>query len=130
MDCDPIEPGREGTRRVVPLDGSEKLDKHILGNVLGQVVVARYAVSRSEDCLVMELKENPQALVISSLTLANCLLLLQCPSLCQGRPILTYRTYSIYSFCRGKWFILRNESGRQLVYCFPGYYATTIIGAV
>ena len=89
MDCDPIEPGREGTRRVVPLDGSEKLDKHILSNVLGQVVVARYALSSSEDCLVMELKENPQALLLSSLTLSNSLLLLQCPPYFQGQTIHT-----------------------------------------
>ena len=38
---DPVEPRSEGTPRVVPLDGGEEFDEHLLGNVLGQVVVAR-----------------------------------------------------------------------------------------
>ena len=35
----------------------------------------------------MELKENPQGVLLSSLTLANSLLLLQCPSHYQGQAI-------------------------------------------
>ena len=71
-----MEPRREGTPRVVPLDSGEKLNEYPLGNVFGHVVVVRYPVSRPEDRLVVQFKENPQGLLISSLTLANCLMFL------------------------------------------------------
>ena len=59
-DRDAVKPRREGTPRIVSRYGGEKLNEDLLGDVLGLVVIARNAVSRPEDRLVMELKESTQ----------------------------------------------------------------------
>ncbi len=89
MDRDTVEPRREGTVQVVFLNGREEFNKYLLGNVLGQVVIVRNSVGRTADRLVVELIENPEGLLLSSLTLSNSLLLLQCPSYFQGQTIHT-----------------------------------------
>ena len=104
-----MEPWREGSPQIVPLDGGEKFDEHLLGDVLGQVVVARDSVSGPEYCLVMELKENPQGIRLLGLTLTNSLCSCNVPPFARSGP---YFPYSIYSFRRGERFILQNESGR------------------
>ena len=63
----------KGPLLVEALDGGEEFNRYLLVNILGQVVVPRYAVRRPEYFRIMELKENPQGLQLPSLTFANSL---------------------------------------------------------
>ncbi len=63
----------KGPLLVEALDGGEELNRYLLVNILGQVVVPHYAVSSPKYCLVMELIEHPQGLRLPSLTFANSL---------------------------------------------------------
>ena len=70
----------EETPQVEALDGGVEFDEHLLGNVLGLVVITRDAVSCPENRLLLQFKESPQGLHLPSLTPANSILFLLSPS--------------------------------------------------
>ena len=70
----------KGPLFVEALDGGEEFDEHLLGNVLGQVLVTGNSVSHPEDGLIVRFIEHSQCLQVPGMALANSLLFLRCAS--------------------------------------------------